>query len=343
MFLGKMADLFKYLCLSLGIPIPQSKKDKIKQFVQYSQALSHTNRRSSSLRKSVIDEMSPLLPRSRYLMPKIDTSFDVSAPMSITLSNPLTSHWSDVSVPSSLPTSLPKPSDLRSASFACRGLMSTCLSGFASYETLVEFCKTYTKPSKTCRPWMISIDGNIGAGKTSFLRKIQQDVDPKRVVIVYEPTDVCTKLEDLSDEMSLLQKYYTYPNMYSFMFQTVMFHAIIQSIEEAIENNPDCDIILCERSIKTSRNVFGKMLVEDQYMTSFEHRVYESFFTPRICDLYYPDQTIWLDVPLNVCLERIIYRSKEGEKIINMDYLQRIESLYFQENKMDVVSNLLIL
>jgi deoxyadenosine/deoxycytidine kinase len=271
-----MADLFKYLCLSLGIALPQSKEDKIKQFVQYSQVLSHSKRRSNSLRKSIID------------VPTIKMT---------------------------------EPNECASA----------YSSGNWSYETLVEFCKTYTKPSKTCRPWMISIDGNIGAGKTSLLQKIQQEVDPKRVVIVYEPVDIWTKLADMTDGLSLLQKYYTYPHMYSFMFQTVIFQTIIQSIEEAIENNPDCDIILCERSIKTSRNVFCKMLVEDQYMTSFEHSVYESFFTPRICELYYPDQTIWLDVPIKTCLERIISRAREGEKVINLNYLQRIESLYLQE------------
>ena len=270
-----MSDFFKYICLSLGIPLQESKEDRIKHFVQYSQVLSHSKRRSNSLRKSIVDF-------------PIDSST--------------------------------KPNTQTMDKF-----------GDWSYQTLVDFCKTYTKPSKTCRPWIISIDGNIGAGKTTLLQKLQREVDPKRVVVVYEPVQKWTEMKDMTDEMSLLQKYYTYPHMYSFMFQTVIFQTIIQSIEEAIENHPDCDIILCERSIKSSRNVFCKMLVEDQCMTSFEHTVYESFFTPRICELYYPDHTIWLDVPIKTCLERIIYRAREGEKVINLDYLQRIESLYLQE------------
>ena len=269
-----MSDFFKYICLSLGIPLQESKEDRIKHFVQYSQVLSHSKRTTNSLRKSIVDF-------------PIETS---------------TKHNTKISDNSDW-----------------------------SYETLVDFCKTYTKPSKTCRPWIISVDGNIGAGKTTLLQKIQRDVDPKRVVVVYEPVQKWTEMKDMNDGMSLLQKYYTYPHMYSFMFQTVIFQTIIQSIEEAIENHPDCDIIVCERSIKSSRNVFCKMLVEDQYMTSFEHAVYESFFTPRICELYYPDHTIWLDVPVKICLERIISRAREGENIINVDYLQRIESLYLQE------------
>jgi len=287
---GKMNDLFRNACIYLGIPVSQSKEDKIKHFVQYSQILSHSKRRSNSLRKSIID------------FPTIKMSE-------------------------------PNECGIRSSVEKIHTDVSAYSSGNWSYDTLIDFCKTYTKPSKTCRPWIISIDGNIGAGKTSLLQKIQRDVDPKRVVVVYEPVQQWTELADMTDEMYLLQKYYTYPHMYSFMFQTVIFQTIIQSIEEAIDNNPDCDIILCERSIKSSRNVFCKMLVEDQCMTSFEHAVYESFFTPRICELYYPDQTIWLDVPIKICLERIISRAREGEHIINLNYLQRIESLYLQERR----------
>jgi deoxycitidine kinase/deoxyguanosine kinase len=298
-----MSDFFKYICLSLGIPLQESKEDRIKHFVQYSQVLSQTR---SSFRKT-----------------KLPAELDVEGLLwlrqtsdhSKRRSNSLRKSIVDFPIDSST-----KPNTQTMDKF-----------GDWSYQTLVDFCKTYTKPSKTCRPWIISIDGNIGAGKTTLLQKLQREVDPKRVVVVYEPVQKWTEMKDMTDEMSLLQKYYTYPHMYSFMFQTVIFQTIIQSIEEAIENHPDCDIILCERSIKSSRNVFCKMLVEDQCMTSFEHTVYESFFTPRICELYYPDHTIWLDVPIKTCLERIISRAREGEKVINLDYLQRIESLYLQE------------
>ena len=269
-----MADFFKYICSSLGIPLQESKEDRIKHFAQYSQVLSHGKRTANSLRKSIVD------------FPTMEQGSD-------TQTRDMCDGW--------------------------------------SYETLVDFCKTYTKPSKTSRPWIISIDGNIGAGKTTLLQKLQREVDPKRVVVVYEPVQKWTEMKDMNDGMSLLQKYYTYPNMYSFMFQTVIFQTIIQSIDETIENHPDCDIILCERSIKSSRNVFCKMLVEDQHMTSFEHAVYESFFTPNICEKYYPDHTIWLDVPVKTCLERIISRAREGEHVISLDYLRRIESLYLQE------------
>lgn len=206
--------------------------------------------------------------------------------------------------------------------------MSDEFSENVEFNQLLDFCNNYVKPITSKKPFMISIDGNIGAGKTTLLQKLSQVVDPDRVVIVYEPVKKWTELIDLSDGMSLLQKYYTYPNMYSFMFQTVIFQTIIQSIDEAIANNPKCEIILCERSIASSRNIFCKMLVEDKRMTAFEYQVYESFFTPNICEKYYPDHTIILEVPLSICFERIISRAREGEKPINMEYLKRIDKMY---------------
>ena len=325
-----MSDFFKYICLFLGIPLQESKEDRIKHFVQYSQVLSHSKRTTNSLRKSIVD-----LPIETSTKHNTKISDNECGIRSVAEDNHAYSEgrlccfaiaWS--------PEEYDDCRKIRNEVENFSGIERTMTQesgALWSYETLVDFCKTYTKPSKTCRPWIISIDGNIGAGKTTLLQKIQRDVDPKRVVVVYEPVQKWTEMKDMNDGMSLLQKYYTYPHMYSFMFQTVIFQTIIQSIEEAIENHPDCDIIVCERSIKSSRNVFCKMLVEDQYMTSFEHAVYESFFTPRIYELYYPDHTIWLDVPVKICLERIISRAREGENIINVDYLQRIESLYLQE------------
>ena len=207
-----------------------------------------------------------------------------------------------------------------------------------SSDQLLDFCNNYVKPVTSKKPFMISIDGNIGAGKTTLLQKLQKVVDPERVVIVYEPVKKWTELIDMSDGMSLLQKYYTYPNMYSFMFQTVIFQTIIQSIDEAISNNPKCEIILCERSIASSRNVFCKMLVEDKRMTAFEHQIYESFFTPTICEKYYPDHTIILEVSLQICYERVISRAREGEKPINMEYLKRIDNMYSYDSSRSNIS-----
>ena len=50
-----MSDFFKYICLFLGIPLQESKEDRIKHFVQYSQVLSHSKRTTNSLRKSIVD------------------------------------------------------------------------------------------------------------------------------------------------------------------------------------------------------------------------------------------------------------------------------------------------
>lgn len=197
------------------------------------------------------------------------------------------------------------------------------------YNELVAFCNqsVLPKPSHP-RPWILSIDGNIGAGKTTMLSMLEQDVDPRRVVIIREPVDKWTQMVDPTDGLNILQKYYEYPLVYSFMFQVVVMNTLMQSIDEVIAANPACEILVCERSIATSREVFAKLLHQTHKMTLFEYQVYESMFTPSICERYYPDNTIFLDVPVEICYERMKKRAREGEETVTLDYLHQLDRVY---------------
>lgn len=200
------------------------------------------------------------------------------------------------------------------------------------YNELVAFCNQPVLPKRTSsssrKAWILSIDGNIGAGKTTLLSMLEQDVDPRRVVILREPVDKWTQMVDPTDGKNLLQKYYDYPLVYSFMFQIVVMNTLMQSIDEVLAANPDCEIVVCERSIATSREVFAKLLHQTQKMTSFEYQVYDSMFTPLICERYYPDKTIFLDVPVEVCYERMKKRAREGEETVSMEYLSQLDQIY---------------
>jgi deoxyadenosine/deoxycytidine kinase len=199
------------------------------------------------------------------------------------------------------------------------------------YNDLVAFCNQPVLPkhgSSATRPWILSIDGNIGAGKTTLLSMLEQDVNPRRVVILREPVDKWTQMVDPSDGVNLLQKFYEHPLVYSFMFQVVVMSTTMQSIDEAIAANPECEIIVCERSIATSRKVFANMLYQTQKMSLFEYQTYESMFTPMVCERYYPDKMVYLDVPVHICYERMKKRAREGEETVTMEYLTQLDRVY---------------
>lgn len=200
-----------------------------------------------------------------------------------------------------------------------------------SFEQLVTYCNDESHRDhvkRTGRPFIISLDGNIGAGKTTLLSQLQTRIDPKRVVIVPEPVDVWTQLKDLGDGMSILEKFYRWPMLYSFAFQVTVFHTVIRSMDDAIEANPECEVLVCERSVATSRDVFMKMLLADRKITVFENLLYQQMFSPRIEQQYFPNIIVFLDVPPRICFERMIQRQRTDETTVTVDYLERLDTVY---------------
>jgi deoxyadenosine/deoxycytidine kinase len=104
----------------------------------------------------------------------------------------------------------------------------------------------------------------------------------------------------------------------------------MQSIDEAIATHPECEIIVCERSLAASRHVFCAMLKEANQISAFEMNIYESFFTPSVMERYYPDTVFFLDVDPHICLERIQKRDRKGEEDIPLDYLIKLDHTYRQ-------------
>lgn len=194
------------------------------------------------------------------------------------------------------------------------------------FHQLVALCNAPRE--KRSRPYVIALDGNIGAGKSTLLAKLKRVVDPKRVVVILEPVDAWEKLTDDTDEKNILEKFYTYPANYAFMFQTVVLHSLMAAMDRAVAQHPDCEVIVCERSVASSRHVFMQMLRDQGKILPFECKVYESFFTESVVERYYPDKVVYLDVPPKVCLERLLQRSRKGEDDIPLTYLEQLDATY---------------
>jgi deoxyadenosine/deoxycytidine kinase len=197
-------------------------------------------------------------------------------------------------------------------------------------DDLLTFCQTATYNKEKGRPTIISVDGIIGAGKTSLLDELSGLVDPEREVIIREPVDKWTSLVDACDGMSLLEKFYTYPSVYAYMFQTVVLQTLKQSVDDAIRDHPNCQVLICERSVAASRYVFCEMLCRNGHMTAFERQVYENAFDDYTCTRYYPDNILYLDVSPRICFERMNQRGRKGEERVTMSYLEHCETLYHE-------------
>ena len=70
---------------------------------------------------------------------------------------------------------------------------------------------------KMSKPIFISIEGNIGSGKSTILEKLQEFMrDNNRIVFLKEPVDIWETIKDENTGENILQKFYKNQDKYNF-------------------------------------------------------------------------------------------------------------------------------
>jgi len=178
-------------------------------------------------------------------------------------------------------------------------------------------CNEERKP-----PLIISIEGNIGTGKSTLIEKVQEyfteNYPGVKIGYIPEPVDVWTSVTD-TNGMTILEKYYGDQHKYAFTFQMMAYISRLSIIRKALKE--DTDIIIMERSIFTDCEVFAKMLYDDGKIEEIEYNIYMKWFNEFIGDL----PNIWhiyIQADPNVSAGRVIKRGRQGE-IIPLSYLEK--------------------
>lgn len=177
-------------------------------------------------------------------------------------------------------------------------------------------------------PIIISIEGPIGAGKSTILTELEKYYKGKRndVIIMREPVDIWNSVCD-KDGKSIIQKFYADPGKYSFAFQTLICNTIVAEMERNIAENPFCTTIICERSLCASKYVFAKMLYDDSLFEESLYRIYEMAFA-QFAQKFVANKIVYLDCPPESCILRIKRRRRAGEDLISLEYLTRCDKYY---------------
>jgi deoxyadenosine/deoxycytidine kinase len=191
------------------------------------------------------------------------------------------------------------------------------------------------------KPIIISIEGNIGSGKTSLIRSLKRYnslCENKRNDIYFMPEPVTSWTEVEDDEDHILNLFYSDKKKYSLAFQTLIATIYRSKIHEIIRTHPGVKYIITERSLYTSYLVFSRLLRDEGYMTPIEYKVYESLFLDNSTDWMFPDRMIYVDTSVDVCLQRIANRqtglraqgnnSRENETLIDKRYLELVKTTH---------------
>ena len=170
-----------------------------------------------------------------------------------------------------------------------------------------------------------ALEGNIGSGKTTIMKIISNHF--KDVEFIEEPVKQWQNLGG----MNLLDSFYSDPKRWGFSFEFFSMLTKIESLLKAAES--DKPIIIIERSIFSNRvfmdlsKELGKLDTMEYCMLTNVYNFYLAHVYPQISGI------IYLDTPVEECINRITRRNRGEECTIEKSYLEAIK------NKMDEMCN----
>ena len=174
------------------------------------------------------------------------------------------------------------------------------------------------------RPYIVSIEGNIGSGKTTLIQRLEErygslsGFNEKKCVFLREPLDVWNSVRD--SEENILQKYYREPEKYALPFQIMAYITFHQRLVDAINDADENTVIICERSMESSCAIFAKMLRDSGIIDDVNFQILIMFYEKM--ELIPVDAIIYLNTDVNTNIERIKKRARSGEENISLEYLE---------------------
>ena len=171
----------------------------------------------------------------------------------------------------------------------------------------------------------VYIEGNIGSGKSTFAKNLENYNFAMNKVIVQEPVDEWLETKD-SDGKNILDKFYSDINRWSFTFQMNSFISRSNKLHKYVKENDKNTLVFCERSVFSDKNIFAKNSYENGKMTKMEYDIYCRLNGNEIAILFElkPDAYIYLKCNPNVNSERIKKRARNEEENIPLEYLEQI-------------------
>jgi len=183
-------------------------------------------------------------------------------------------------------------------------------------------------------PIILSIDGNIGSGKSTLYKDLQAYYSNNAdICFVPEPVDDWTHIVD-ANNTPILTNLYKDTKKYAFRFQMMAYISRLHLLRQKVKENK-YKIIISERSVQTDRNVFAKMLYDDGLIEHDEYQIYNKWFDEFLDDMRLGG-IIYVKAEPEICAARVKIRAREGETIA-IEYLQKCHQYHenWLEHSMD--------
>jgi deoxyadenosine/deoxycytidine kinase len=171
----------------------------------------------------------------------------------------------------------------------------------------------------------IAIEGNIGAGKTTLATRIAEDFNAKLI------------LEQFEDN-SFLPKFYKEPDKYAFPLEMSFLASRFQQLKDQLSTSDLFKSFTISDYFIVKSLIFArKTLAEDEF------NLYTRFFNIVYQQLPKPDLMVYLYVETKKLQRNIRFRGRPYEQDIKDDYLDKIQSGYFEFIKQQSDLRILVL
>lgn len=208
------------------------------------------------------------------------------------------------------------------------------------------------KNVQSMKPLLISIEGNIGAGKSTIMKALREKTERSKITtsspsasssfssesspllwtFIDEPVDIWSKLKDDRSQLSLFDLYYADRKRWSYTFQSLALLSRFQAIESAVDKTevPSLgtyrQVFVTERCLETDRFVFTEMLRADDSIGQVEYELYRMFWSELTSRSRASlAGVIHVNTDVDTCIKRIKERNRQSEGSIDVDYLVNLQ------------------
>ena len=166
---------------------------------------------------------------------------------------------------------------------------------------------------------MFLVEGNIGTGKSTFVKKISKFFP--HIQVCQEPVE---NWQQAVYGSSLLENFYKDPYRWAYTLETfAMACRVRQQLKDQLNSSPLC---LIERSIYSGHYVFAFNSYEQGFLNGLEWELYNEWFAAISHPCLPPKGFIYLRSEPETAYERIKKRSRDAENSISLDYIRQIHN-----------------
>ncbi len=170
----------------------------------------------------------------------------------------------------------------------------------------------------------ITIEGNIGAGKTTLSNILSQHFNARLI------------LEEFA-ENPFLPKFYESPQQYAFPLELFFMAERYKQLKDLLQTKDMFQTVTISDYLFTKCLLFAKVNLPDE-----EFRLYQKLFDIINPQIVQPDILIYLHTPVNKLQENIRKRNRKYEQDIPNDYLFSLQETYTQYIKQHNIKTLFV-